>query len=75
MTPEEDEEVLADEDLLVSWEPVDETIDGDSVNIIAYQLIVEKEVDEPHPNMIGTIGLSMYLPADVTEVSVPEELL
>jgi hypothetical protein len=75
LTPEEDEEVLADEDLLVSWEPVDETIDGDSVNIIAYQLIVEKEVDEPHPNMIGTIGLSMYLPADVTEVSVPEELL
>ena len=75
LTPEEDEEVPADEDLLVSWEPVDETIDGDPVNIIAYQLIVEKEEDEPHPNMIGTIGLSMYLPADVTEVSVPEELL
>lgn len=75
LTPEEDEEVPADEDLLVSWEAVDETIDGDPVDIIAYQLIVEKEEDELHPNMIGTIGLSMYLPSDVTEVSVPEELL
>ena len=31
------------------------------VNIIAYQLIIEKDV-EPHPHMIGKIGLSMYVP-------------
>ncbi|MGI0013211.1 MAG: hypothetical protein ACREBU_07190 [Nitrososphaera sp.] len=71
LTPEEDEEVPVD-DLLVSWEPVDKTIDGRDVNIIAYQLIIEKD-EEPHPNMIGTFGLSMYLPADVTEITVPGE--
>lgn len=70
LTPEEDEEVSADEDLLVSWEAVDETIDGSRVNIIAYQLIIEKD-EEPHPHMIGKFGLSMYVPADVTEITVP----
>lgn len=70
LTPEEDEEVSADEDLLVSWEAVDETIDGSPVNIIAYQLIIEKD-EEPHPHMIGKFGLSMYVPADVTEITVP----
>lgn len=74
LTPEEDEEVPEDEDLLVSWEPVTKTIDGRDVNIIAYQLIIEVD-EEPHPNMIGKIGLSMYLPADVTEISIPEEFL
>ncbi|MCI0558771.1 MAG: hypothetical protein MN733_09765 [Nitrososphaera sp.] len=71
LTPEEDEEVPVD-DLLVSWEPVDKTINGRDINIIAYQLIIEKD-EEPHPNMIGTFGLSMYLPPDVTEITIPGE--
>ncbi len=74
LTPAEDEEVSADEDLLVDWQPVTETIDGDPVKIIAYQLIVEKD-EEPHPNMIGKMGLSIYLPADVTEMRIPHEFL
>ena len=75
LTPEEDELVPEDEDLLVSWEPVDKTIDGSDVNIIAYQLIVEKDKEDPEPNMIGTFGLSMYLPSDVTEIKVPAAFL
>ena len=71
MTPEEDEEVPVG-DLLVSWEPVEETIDGRDVEIIAYQLIIEKD-EEPHPNMIGKFGLSMYLPPEVTEITIPGE--
>ena len=74
LTPEEDEQVPEDEDLLVSWEPVDETIDGSDVNIIAYQLIVEKD-EAPHQHMIGKFGLSMYLPADVTQMIIPAEFL
>jgi hypothetical protein len=74
LTPEEDEEVSADEDLVFSWEAVDETIDGSPIEIIAYQLIVEKD-EEPHPHMIGTIGLSMYLPSDVTEIIIPAGFL
>jgi hypothetical protein len=74
LTPAEDEEVSADEDLLVDWQPVTETIDGHPVNIIAYQLIIEKD-EEPHPNMIGKMALSIYLPADVTEMRIPHEFL
>jgi hypothetical protein len=72
VSPIEDAEVSADEDLLVDWEPVEKTIDGDDVNIISYQLIIEKD-ELPHPNMIGKQGLSMYLPATVTEISIPNE--
>jgi hypothetical protein len=74
LTPAEDAVVPADEDLLVSWSPVDETIDGSKVKIIAYQLIIEKD-EAPHPHMIGKFGLSMYLPASVTQITIPEELL
>lgn len=74
LSPEEDAEVPEDEDLLVSWSPVDKTIDGSDVDIIAYQLIIEKD-EEPHPHMIGKMGLSMYLPSDVTEMTIPEEFL
>lgn len=74
LTPKEGATVSADEDLLVSWEPVSKTIDGDDVKIIAYQLIVEKDED-PHRHMIGKLGLSMYLPAGTTEIRVPHEFL
>lgn len=68
-SPEEGAVVPAG-DLVVSWSPVTTTITGADVTIIAYQLIIEKDVD-PHPNMIGTFGLSMYLPATVTTITVP----
>ena len=48
-----------------SWSPVTETITRRHVEIIAYQLIIEKD-EPPHPHMIGKIGLSIYLPASVT---------
>jgi len=73
LSPAEDA-VVPVADLLVSWSPVDKTIDGSDVNIIAYQLIIEKD-ETPHPHMIGKLGLSMYLPASVTQITIPEEFL
>lgn len=73
LSPVEDA-VVPMEDLLVSWSPVDETLDGSHVNIISYQLIIEKD-ELPHPNMIGKKGLSMYLPATVTQIPIPKEFL
>ena len=61
-------------DLAVRWEPVTKTIKGTDVKIIAYQLIIEKD-EEPHEHMIGKRGLSMYLPASVTEITVPKGFL
>jgi hypothetical protein len=71
--PIENETVQTDS-LTVKWSPVTETIYGKPVNIIAYQLIIEKDED-PHPNMIGKRGLSMYLPASVTSITVPKGFL
>jgi hypothetical protein len=59
---------------VASWAAVTRTITGGNVNIIAYQLIIEKD-EEPHPHMIGKIGLSMYLPASVTSIAVPDGFL
>jgi hypothetical protein len=61
-------------DLLVQWSPVMHSLMGGPVNIIAYQLIIERDT-EPHPHMIGKWGLSMYLPASTTSMAVPRSFL
>ena len=73
LSPTEGAEVSVD-DLVVSWSPVRKSITGGPVTIIAYQLIIEKD-EEPHPHMIGKRGLSMYLPASVTKITVPKGFL
>ena len=62
-------------DLNVAWTAVNRTITGKPIDIIAYQLIVER--DQPvHPHMIGKRnGLSMYLGPNVTRMKVPKEFL
>lgn len=60
------------EDTVFKWKSVEKNIDGSRANIIAYQLIVEKDT-EPDPHMIGTFGLSMYLPATTTSIKIPKE--
>ena len=60
--------------VVVRWKPVTETITGDPVTIIAYQLIIEKDV-EPHPHMIGKLGLSIYVPRSATSIAVPDGFL
>lgn len=74
LTPVEGATVSAEEDLIVSWNPVTKTIDNKPVNIISYQLIIEKD-EAPHKNMIGKKGLSMYLPTSVTQMRIPKEFL
>jgi len=53
---------------------VAETITGKAVKIISYQLIIEKDVD-PHRHMIGKLGLSIYVPRNVTSIDVPDGFL
>ena len=60
--------------LVASWGAVTKTITGENVNIIAYQLIIEKD-EPPHPHMIGKIGLSIYVPASVTSITIPDGFL
>jgi hypothetical protein len=60
--------------LVADWAPVSKTITGKPVRIIAYQLIIEKDL-EPHRHMIGKFGLSMYLPPSVSSIDVPDGFL
>jgi len=60
--------------VVARWQPVARTITGEPVEIIAYQLIVEKDA-EPDPHMIGKFGLSMYLSPSVTSITLPDGLL
>jgi hypothetical protein len=73
MSPAEDATVPTT-GLVVQWGAVTQTITGEPVTIISYQLIIEKD-ELPHPHMIGKRGLSMYLPATVTSLTVPDEFL
>ncbi len=61
-------------ELLVSWDAVTESLSGDPIEIVSYQLIVEKD-EEPHRHMIGKRGLSMYLPPSVTSIALPAGFL
>ena len=61
-------------DVVARWKHVTRTITGKPVRIIAYQLIVEQDV-EPHPHMIGKLGLSIYVPRSVTSIALPNGFL
>lgn len=58
-------------DVAMSWGAVTQTITGEPVTIIAYELIIEK-IGDPDPHMIGKPNsLSMHLRPSVTEITIP----
>jgi hypothetical protein len=73
IAPAEDAAIPAD-DLTVRWGPVQQSITGQPVEIVAYQLIIER-IQDPHPNFIGKYGLSVYLPPSTTELEIPDGFL
>ena len=60
--------------VVARWLPVSKTITGEPVNIIAYQLIIEKDAAPPK-HMIGKLGLSIYVPRSITSMVVPNGFL
>jgi hypothetical protein len=60
--------------LVMKWGAVTQSLEGKSVNIIGYQLIIERKGD-PHPKMIGKWGLSMYLPPSTLSMAIPRSFL
>jgi hypothetical protein len=60
--------------LVITWEPVTETINGDAAEITAYEVIVTNdEVEDPH-GWAQPI-YDVHIPAGVTSLSVPDEFL
>ncbi len=70
LSPKEDA-VIAVADTNVAWSGNGLNLDGSKADIIAYQLIIEKD-EEPHPRMVGKRGLSMILPANVQNITIAE---
>ena len=73
----EDEEdaadlVLARRDVVVSWEAVTETLNGDPANITGYEVIVTK-VDHDDPNGLSRPVYDVHLGPDATSLPVPDE--
>ncbi|MGH8442385.1 MAG: hypothetical protein ACRETF_05725 [Nevskiaceae bacterium] len=61
---------------VVSWAPVATDIDGGSVTIVGYQVIVAEDLDKPpFPDTFAQPVFSIYVPASVTQVSVPVEFM
>ena len=61
--------------IVVSWEPVSEDIDGDPIEIVGYQVIVEEDAEALYPQGFARPVFSVYLPAGATSVSVPAEFM
>jgi hypothetical protein len=73
VSPSEDARVPV-RGVVARWRPVTQTITGEPVRIIAYQLIIEKDT-KPHRHMIGKLGLSIYVPRTVTSIAIPKGFL
>jgi hypothetical protein len=72
--PSEGDVVSANSDLTIVWNPVTETIYGETVNVTHYQLIVEEDVPFEHAGFGRTL-LSIHVPSSKTSMRVPAEFL
>ena len=60
--------------LIIDWEPVSETIDGEPVEIAGYEVIVtQEEYDAPHN--LSRPEYDVHVPADLTKLAVPRGFL
>ncbi|MCI0677977.1 MAG: hypothetical protein L0Z63_02900 [Actinobacteria bacterium] len=68
------EAVVATEGLVVTWDPVTETIDGDAVVITGYEVIVTK-VNHDDPHGFSRPVFDVHLGPDASQLAVPSEFL
>jgi hypothetical protein len=60
---------------VVSWEPVSQTLDGQSIAIVGYQVIVEKDVEPAFPQGFAQPVCSIYMPGSARSVTIPREFM
>jgi hypothetical protein len=66
--------VVSTADLVIEWEDVTETVNGDPVLITAYEVIVTKEEHED-PNGFSRPIFDVHVPPDQNTLAVPVEFL
>ena len=62
-------------DLVMEWGAVTETIDGDPVNVVSYQLIVEEDTEDIDPHVIGKPSVQFNVPSTTTSMTLPGDFL
>lgn len=55
----------------LTWDAVTQDIDGDSIKLAGYQVIVEKDEDDSNPETFAQSSLSAYLSTDTTSFTIP----
>jgi hypothetical protein len=70
----EPEAVLDLNSVMIDWDPVTESLDGGPVTIVAYQVIVVKNIEEEYQGF-GNRELSAHVMPETTAMSVPPEFL
>ena len=61
--------------IVVSWQPVTQDLDGQPVNVINYQVIVEDAAAPAFPQAFSKRVFSVFLPATARRVAVPAEFM
>jgi hypothetical protein len=73
ITPQEGDTVDP-ENFVVTWEPVSESINGDPIEIVGYEVIVTNDKVED-PNGLAQPILSAHVIPSVTSLTIPSEFL
>jgi hypothetical protein len=71
LSPEDGATDVDPNNVVISWQTVTTDLDGQAINIVGYQVIVELDQVPQYPNGFASPVFSVYLPATATSVTVP----
>jgi hypothetical protein len=66
-------QVVDPDNAVVSWKPVTESIRGEPVEIVGYEVIIGKLVDAPPPPGFSKLVLSVHVTGRTTSLTAPPE--
>lgn len=75
LTPADGSTGVDPNNVVVAWDAVSKDINGSDINIVGYQVIVEKDEEPQYPQGFARALFSIHLPATATSVAVPKEFM
>jgi hypothetical protein len=75
VSPPDEATGLDPDTVVLQWQPVTQDIDGGPVTIVGYQVILEEDLPQAFPQGFARTLLSVYLPPNVTQLTVPPGFL
>lgn len=74
-SPEDEAEGLEPTATTIAWESVTQDLNGNAVNIVGYQIIVEVDDDNSNPQGFAQSVFSIYLPSNSNSITIPSEFM